>query len=270
MPAVLSFLVVVAAAMVVAKIATVALVHTGMSGEAARFQVRSAVTGVGVTTAETAAVVRHPVRRRIVMALMILGNVGVVLSVSTLVLSFTSDKSSSAVARLGGIVAGLAVLGAVAGNAQVNLALSRLIGSALHRWTRLGTRDSASLLHLDRDYAVKELEVQEGDWVADRRLDALRLADEGIVVLGIQRSTGAWVGAPRRETCVRAGDLLLVYGRERSLAQLDRRRDGIWGDREHRTAVEELRAAREREEQREQRLEASVVTRPAHETHASR
>ena len=52
-------------------------------------------------------------------------------------------------------------------------------------------------------------------------LDLLRA--EGIVVLGIQRSTKVYIGAPQSETTVVIGDLLTLYGRDRTLARLNTR-----------------------------------------------
>jgi len=66
-------LVVAVISLLITRVATVAFVLTGMSQEAARFQARSALTGTGFTTTESESVVGHPVRRRIVMALMLLG-----------------------------------------------------------------------------------------------------------------------------------------------------------------------------------------------------
>jgi hypothetical protein len=75
----------------VTRMAAMALALTGMSGEAARFQARSAFTGVGFTTREAEEIVWHPVRRRIVMLLMLLGNLGVGAVVATLMLSFITS-----------------------------------------------------------------------------------------------------------------------------------------------------------------------------------
>ena len=75
---ILSLLLVLGISMVLTRVAAVALVHTGLGREAARFQARSAFTGVGFTTSEAEQVVGHPVRRRIVMWLMLVGSVGIV------------------------------------------------------------------------------------------------------------------------------------------------------------------------------------------------
>ena len=50
--AVLSLLTVIMISIVITRIATIALVQTGLARESARFQARSALTGVGFTTGE--------------------------------------------------------------------------------------------------------------------------------------------------------------------------------------------------------------------------
>jgi len=90
MAALLSFLIVLVISILVTKIATLALVHTGLSDQTARFQARSAFSGVGFTTSEAEQVVNHPVRRKVLMALMLLGNAGMVSAVSSLILTFVN------------------------------------------------------------------------------------------------------------------------------------------------------------------------------------
>jgi hypothetical protein len=65
--AALSVVAIVAVSWVNLRVATSALVMTGMARESARFQARSAFLGVGFTTGEAESVVDHPVRRRIAM-----------------------------------------------------------------------------------------------------------------------------------------------------------------------------------------------------------
>jgi len=74
--------------LVVMRLATTALVLTGLSQEAAQFQALSAFSGTGFTTGEAEGVVRHPVRRRIVMGLMVLHYFGLVTVAVSLVLTF--------------------------------------------------------------------------------------------------------------------------------------------------------------------------------------
>ena len=90
-----TLLIAVALALTITRIATVALTLTGLSQEAAGFQARSAYLGVGFTTSEAEQVVRHPIRRRIIMMLMIIGNLGLVAVVASVMLSFTNKSDST-------------------------------------------------------------------------------------------------------------------------------------------------------------------------------
>ena len=78
MVAISTLLLVVAISLLITRVATVILTATGMSRESARFQARSAFSGSGFTTRESETVVDHPVRRRVIGTLMLLGSAGTV------------------------------------------------------------------------------------------------------------------------------------------------------------------------------------------------
>ncbi|MEQ9359941.1 hypothetical protein [Coleofasciculus chthonoplastes] len=161
MAALVSLLTVVSLSLLITRIATVALALTGLSREAAKFQARSALTGVGFTTNEAEQVVSHPVRRRILMLLMLLGNVGVITTISSLIMTFLNTASNQQwLVRSLILGIGLAVLWILATSKWVDRYLSRLINWALQRWTTLNVQDYASLLHLSGDYTVMEMEVR--------------------------------------------------------------------------------------------------------------
>jgi hypothetical protein len=248
MSALLSLFVVLAFSFVVMRVGAQALALTGVSEEVADFQAHSAFLGVGFTTREAEQVLAHPVRRRIVMTLMVLGNAGVVASVSSVLLLFLGPGGGGW-ARVAALVVGVAALWALSATPWLDRQVSRAVAWALRRWTRLDTRDYVSLLHLGRAYAVVELDVREGDWLAGRTLAELDLRSEGALVLGIERggrgeaSDGTYVGVPRGPTAVRAGDVLVAYGRSTLLDELDRRPAGAAGDRAHREAVRRHHAA---------------------------
>jgi hypothetical protein len=218
--AAVSVLVVVLVSLLIARVGTVALTLTGMSRESSRFQARSAFFGVGFTTTEAESVVGHPVRRRIIMWLILLGNVGVLSTVGTLLISFTGPSDTLTAVLI--LVGGVFLLGFLAFSKPVDRVLTRVIRRALRRWTDLDVRDYAGLLELGEGYTVAELEVDPEDWVAGRPLNELTLADEGVVVLGIRRG-GEYLGAPDRGTAIEAGDVLVLYGREEHVEELDRR-----------------------------------------------
>jgi hypothetical protein len=236
-------LVVMLVSLLITRVATVALTLTGLSREVARFQARSALSGTGFTTSEAEAVVSHPVRRRIVMALMLVGSAGLVTVIASLMLSFTGAGHGQALHRVLLLIAGLTVVWLLARSRWVDRRLSWLIARVLQRYTTLDARDYAALLHLAERYAVGELAVREDDWLAGRRLDDLGLRDEGVVILGLTLADGTWVGAPTSETHIHAGDRVVAYGPAAQLGELDRRRAGPGGDREHEQAVERHRSA---------------------------
>ena len=89
---IITLLVVVILSILVTRFATIALTYTGLSRETARFQARSAFTGVGFTTSESENVVNHPVRRKILMLLMLFGNAGIVTVIASVVLAFINMK----------------------------------------------------------------------------------------------------------------------------------------------------------------------------------
>ncbi|HET7567173.1 MAG TPA: TrkA C-terminal domain-containing protein [Gaiellaceae bacterium] len=236
--AIASLLVVVLISLIVTRVATVALIATGLSREMARFQSRSAFTGTGFTTTEAESVVNHPVRRRIVLALMLAGNAGLAAVVASLMLGFTRGGGAATGWRVLELIAGLAVLLALARSRWVDRRLSPLIGRALSRWTDVPLRDYAGLLELDQGFRVLELAVRAEDWLAGRTLAELSLRDEGVVVLGIRRG-GGWIGVPDGSARLEAGDTLVLYGHADTVCALDDRRRGAEGDAEHARAVRE-------------------------------
>jgi hypothetical protein len=217
-----------------------ALVQTGLSRESARFQARSAFTGVGFTTGESEKVVNHPVRRRILLFLMLLGNVGIVTAMTSLLLGFIDTESTgSFVVRISILGGGLALLWLFSVSGRIDRHLSKLISWVLNRYGRLDTRDYASLLGLTGDYRVTEMQVKPQDWLSERRLKDLKLRDEGVVVLGITREKGKYIGAPNGSTWIMPNDTMILYGRRSAIERLDKRLKGSFGDKEHDEACSE-------------------------------
>jgi hypothetical protein len=246
--------------LLITRIATVALVFTGLSRDLARFQARSAFTGCGFTTREAEQIVQHPLRRRIVMFLMLLGNGTVVVAISSLIPVFVSvpdEEGNPALSlqyRLLWLALGLLLMWMLAASKWVDRQLSKLIGWALTRFTSLEVQDYHGLLRMSEGYTAREMEVHPGYWVVGKNLAELRLSDEGVQVLGIRRANGDYVGTPTGNTYIRRDDTLVVYGRTAHLEELQRRREGDEGDVAHEKRITEQRAVLEvLEEQERQR-----------------
>ncbi|MBN1629152.1 MAG: TrkA C-terminal domain-containing protein [Thermoleophilia bacterium] len=247
-----TFLILVLVSILVTRVAAVALIHTGLTKESARFQARSAFTGTGFTTKESEMVVNHPVRRRIVMVLILLGNAGLVTAISTFILTFVQGGDSSRpVIRLAVLAGGLLVLWGFASSKWVDRWLSRIIDRLLRRYTELNVTDYASLLHLAGDYRLAELKVTDDDWLAGKTLAETKLRDEGINVLGVERPDGTYVGSPRGHTGLAEGDVVIVYGSIDAIKKLDMRKKGAPGDTEHQQAVQGQQTVLEREAREE-------------------
>ena len=247
---IITLLVVVILSILVTRFATIALTYTGLSRETARFQARSAFTGVGFTTSESENVVNHPVRRKILMLLMLFGNAGIVTVIASVVLAFINiEFSGGGKWRLGLLAAGLVILWLLSLSKWIDYRLSKFVNWMLRRYTKLDVRDYASLLHMAGEYRVSELYVEPDDWLTNTTLEELRLQDEGIQVLGITRKGGKYLGAPDGSTRILAGDVLVLYGRTSSFEELDTRRRGKRGDKEHDKAVEEFKEIVEEEKQ---------------------
>ena len=261
MIAVILLLATLVLSLTITRVGAVALMLTGISAESARFQARSAFSGVGFTTAEAESVVNHPVRRRIIMVLMLLGNVGVATVIATIMLSFLkTSQTGNWLFNLLLLTGGVGVLWLVAISHWVDRVMSRWVAKALRRWTTLDVRDYVGLLHLSGEYAVSELQVQEGDWLADKRLAEMNLPDEGVLVLGVERPDSTYIGAPVGATKVCAGDVMVVYGPIVRLAELDERRRGRTGVQAHQAAV----AEQEERIEEQQAMDPAADNAPSH------
>lgn len=242
--------------LLITRIATVALTVTGMSRPSARFQARSALTGVGFTTTESESVVSHPTRRRIIMALMLVGNVGLATALAGLLAGFLrAEDARQILVKVLFLIGGFALVYAASLSGRVDRLLSRLIGRLFARYTDLQTRDYEAMLHISGDYEVKEMLARPGSWLVDRPLGELRLRHEGMIVLGIVRGDGSYVGVPSRDTCIEAGDTVILYGRNRDFPRLSARKATAAGDRLHEEAVREQRGVEDQERQSGERAE---------------
>ena len=245
MTAIVVLLLVITLSLTITRVAAVALERTGMSRDSARFQARAAYCGVGYSTRESEGVITHPVRRRIISLLMLIGNAGTATVVATLIVSFTGSGQWSWHMKLGLLVVGLSVLIFASNSSWVDDRMSRGIQWALKRWTRLDLHDYVGLLHLSAGFAVLEIKVAPGDWMSGKNLETLALPREGVLVLGIHRRDGTYVGAPTGKTEVTVDDVLIVYGKLERLEELNRRRLGLAGEYARAAAVSKHRVAPE-------------------------
>lgn len=239
MIAIVSLLVTLSISLLITRIAAVALMLTGLSREVARFQSRSAFCGVGFTSSETESVVNHPVRRRIVSTLMLCGNLGIAAVIASTIASFTTAEKDTQyrIWQLVALSVGLIILYIISNSKWIDKWMSKLIEKALLKWTRLDVRDYVALLRLADGFVVMEMRVNEGDWICGKTLADSRLSHEGVLVLGVYRKNGVYLGSPNGQITIQQGDVLSLYGPIDRLEELDLRESGYRGDKAHRIAV---------------------------------
>jgi hypothetical protein len=229
------------------RIATVALTMTGVSQDLARFQARSAFSGVGFTTSEADQMTSHPARRRIIMLLMLIGSAGLLTAVASIVsAAVDTEDLSSGLLRGAVLVTGLLALYLFTQSRRAESVMRNAFQRILQRWTSLEVHDYESLLDLTGAYTVVEIDIGGDDWLSARSLEELDLPEEGVTVLAVRRAGGQFLGAPSGDVMLAPGDILVVYGHKRALAQLAGRRGGAGGEEERERAVEQHRQRLER------------------------
>ena len=236
---ILTLIFVIALSMLVTKAATLALMHTGMARERARFQARSAFSGAGFTTSESEVVVKHPVRRKIITTLILLGNAGVVTVISSLILGFTGQQGQfGTMANLYLLALGAALLFLATRSSRLDRLLERAIDYILNRFTDIRPKNFSRLMTVMEDYEVTEVEVAENEWLKGKTLSELKLTDEGLLILGIIREDSQYIGVPRGRYEIEPEDRLVIYGKGDRVAALSNREDPIEGKQSHQASVE--------------------------------
>lgn len=233
MIAIYTVIIILIFSILITRIAAIALTHTGLSRETAKFQARSAFTGVGFTTSESERVVNHPLRRRILLLLMILGNAGIVTAVASLIIGFTGINEKNVWLKLVILISGVVILWYFANSRFIDRHLSNIISRILKKHSHLEISDYASLLHLSGEYRIVEIMIEGEHWLNGEKIKNTKLRKEGINILAIARKDGAYIGAPQPSTQINEGDNLIVYGRADAIQHLENRLKGYSGNKDH-------------------------------------
>ncbi|WP_323174735.1 TrkA C-terminal domain-containing protein [Natrialba sp. PRR66] len=221
---ILSVFIIFALILLVTRIGAIALRMTGISPDVASFQAASAFSGAGYTTEEAEFTVSDPSRRTIVIWLIRLGSIGIVSVLASVLLSFTNAEGEN-ILTLIYIIGGVIGIILLARSQLLNRALTPVIEWALDGTTDLTIRDYTQVLGLQSEYRVAEVEINEDEWLANDTARELNLSDEGVILLGIERSDD-YIGAPGPDTEIQPGDTVTLYGKEDRLQELADRDEG--------------------------------------------
>jgi hypothetical protein len=197
------------------KVATIALMMTGLSFDTASFQSYSAFFGVGFTTREAELVVNHPVRRRIIRDLILVGNIGLTSALATMVATFVQGNNvfESLMIILAAVAIAL-VISYIGRLRWFRRALDRIIAYSLSRAGLVRALDYELLLRVDHGYVVSEYLVEDGNPLVGKMLRHSRPWDSGVVILAIRRNDVLLPGIPGPSDVIEVGDVLVIYGQE--------------------------------------------------------
>jgi len=222
MIALFSLLIIIALSIIVVRIGAIALELTGLSSEIASFQAQSAFSGVGFTTVESETIVTHPVRRRIIRVLILLGSAGVTTSIATLVLAFVGQSGKDVVRRGETLLIGLLVIFLIARSKHIYNIMKVIITRALKKWTKLRIYDYEQLFGLGEGYAIARVTVTKNNPFTDKPIKSLKSHLEDILILGIYRKVDKkmqFIGAPHGDVILKAGDELICYAKEEVISK---------------------------------------------------
>lgn len=251
---ILTFIFILIISGLVTKVATIALIHTGLSRNIAKFQASSAFTGVGYPGKESEIIINHPVRRKIIFVLMLLGKAGLVTIITTFLVTFIQHNQDDFLKlwqKIAILVSSSVLLWGLFASTYFDIWFSKIINKLLKKFTPLHIRDYAAILHLSGEYEIAELMVDTQSWLAGKTLAETGLRHEGISIMGITRKDGTFLGAPNGAAKIMIGDSLLMYGRSEYIEELDRRKKGVTGKLAHEISVEENIKQQEKQLQRD-------------------
>lgn len=215
MAAALTLLILLAGSLFIVRIASVALRLTGLPDHVARFQSISALTGAGFTTTESESIVNFPIRRKVIVSLMIFGNLGLVSVLSTFIVAFGESAGDTEAMILQGIMIVVVVsfIAFVMTNKTLDKILCSTISRILHRFMNSNQQHFLTVLALDNDYSVAEHVYRGGK---DLRLPDIVPANLGLNILSVRGTDQTHFDEFGPEFLVGQNETLVCFGSEKN------------------------------------------------------
>lgn len=217
MYAIATFLVVAVFTMVFGRLATGALIATGVPPDIAAFQSRSAFSGAGFTTTETESVINHPLRRQIISTTMFVGSLGTPTLIVAVLIGFVAPGPGSTIERTLVIISGIMLIAMMLGNRPATSLLVK-IG---HRYANKRlipalSEEVETLLQVSGDFVVASVRLSADPADTYRSLRGLDDAMPGVKVLGVRRGHD-YFGEMPTDIQLQQGDEIIVYARTEQL-----------------------------------------------------
>lgn len=213
MAAALTIAVLLALSISIVRIAGVAMRLTGLPENIARFQCLSALTGTGFTTHESEMIVNYPIRRRILVALMVIGNLGLVSVAGTFIVALVDagEGGTSILWQVTTVLAAIGVIFVMTTFKRLDRVMCDFVGVILTKMTSLGDRRYQRILQLDDGYSIAEHTI--GGTQADGS-KVLSATDNPVEVLAVRDGKTREFGQMGDDQSVSPGDVLICFGTE--------------------------------------------------------
>lgn len=222
------FIAAVAVSILVVLIGAIAFELTGLEKSSAQFQALSCFTGTGFTTKESEQITLYPLRRRIAMFLMIIGNAGIVAMIATFanslnpqsfLFNFAPPYLPSFLPPVLIVLLNLALLGAAGYfiyKTATNAALIRSLGERIRKYLLkkqyMKPSTFQELFITSTGYGVVLIDITDASPLLNKALSQSPISERGINVLALERGSEV-VPNPRPETTIHLNDRIVCFGR---------------------------------------------------------
>jgi len=197
----------------------IALMITGLDKKRAVFQALSAFTGTGFTTREAEEVMNHPVRRKVISLLMILGNAGIVTVIISATSSLISSKGYALPINVFILIVGVFVIYKVGTYKGFIKKWESFIEDKLAKSPLFEEETVEDLLHFIEGYGLVRAHIKKGSPLAGSPLSKCKICREDFLILGIERGR-KWIPIPKPQEEIKEGDRIIVYGNLQTLKNL--------------------------------------------------
>lgn len=206
----------------VVRAAAIALMMTGLDHKRAVFQALSAFTGTGFTTKEAERVINHPLRRKIIMWLMILGNAGIVTVIITATSSLIKIKGYGIPLHIIIMLAGIYFMYRIGTSKGFIRRWESFIEKYLVKISHFEEETVEDLLHFLDGYGLVQTLVKKDSPLTGLLLSECTLCREDTLLVGIERDK-KWIPIPKSQEKIQEGDKLVLYGNLQNLREMIRK-----------------------------------------------
>jgi len=201
--------------------AAIALMMTGLEKKKARFQALSAFSGTGFTTKEAELVINHPVRRKIMTWLMIMGNAGVATVIVTATSSLATSRGYQLPINVMVLILGIFLIYKIMTGRKIIKKWENFIERKLVKSPVFEEASTEDLLHFLEGYGVVKKIISEDSLLVGTSISESGLSEKGTLVLGIERGKN-WIPIPKAREIIERDDRLIVYGPHDVLKELSK------------------------------------------------